>query len=328
MPSQFPTALDFRAVFESTPGLYLILAPDLTIVAVNDAYAKATMTVRAQIVGRGIFDVFPDNPDEPGATGVSNLGASLQRVLQYCRADAMPVQKYDVRRPASEGGGFEEHYWSPLNVPVLDAAGQVAWIIHRVEDVTALVRAERNGAEQDQIARDNQEVIRRLQAANAELARQKRELVQRDLDIRRLSTPVLQLRDGLLLLPIIGSIDSERARQFTEHLLRAIASSRARVAVLDITGVAAIDARVGEHLLRTADAARLMGVDIIVTGVSADVAQALACLDTDLERLTTTGDLQSGLEMAGHLLEEAQCSRATPSGPRIVADCRGQIRRF
>ena len=227
MPSQFPTALDFRAVFESTPGLYLILAPDLTIVAVNDAYAKATMTVRAQIVGRGIFDVFPDNPDEPGATGVSNLGASLQRVLQYCRADAMPVQKYDVRRPASEGGGFEEHYWSPLNVPVLNAAGQVAWIIHRVEDVTALVRAERNGAEQDQIARDNQEVIRRLQAANAELARQKRELVQRDLDIRRLSTPVLQLRDGLLLLPIIGSIDSERARQFTEHLLRAIASSRA-----------------------------------------------------------------------------------------------------
>jgi|CXWL01.1.fsa_nt_gi PAS domain S-box-containing protein len=131
--------LDFRALFESAPGLYLVLTPDLSIVAVSDAYLAATMTRREEILGRGLFEVFPDNPDEAGATGVSNLRASLSRVLANRAADAMALQKYDIRRPASEGGGFEERYWSPVNSPVL-VAGEVAYIIHRVEDATEFVR--------------------------------------------------------------------------------------------------------------------------------------------------------------------------------------------
>src|SRR5215470_1078110 len=99
---------DFRALFESAPGLYLVLAPDLTIVAVSEAYLKATMTTREGILGRGLFDVFPDNPDDPGATGTTNLRASLARVLKHHTADTMAVQKYDIRRPAAEGGAFEE----------------------------------------------------------------------------------------------------------------------------------------------------------------------------------------------------------------------------
>ncbi len=302
MKTEPHAVLDFRAIFENTPGLYLVLAPDLTIVAVNDAYAQATMTVRENILGRGLFDVFPDNPNELGASGVSNLRASLQRVLKYGRPDAMPVQKYDVRRPASEGGDFEERYWSPLNTPVLDKAGRVHWIIHRVEDVTGLVRAERKGEEQDRIARDNQDVINRLRAANAELARQKQELAQRETEIRRLSTPVLQLRDGLLLLPIIGTLDSERADQLTDALLQSIGANRARVVVMDVTGVAAVDSTVAGRLIGTADAARLMGATIIVTGVSAEVAQVLVALGVDLGQLITMGDLQSGLEAAEDLL--------------------------
>ena len=78
---QLSTAIDFHRLFESVPGLYLILLPDLTIVAVSDAYLEATMTERSSIIGRGLFDVFPDNPDDPGATGVSNLRASLDYVL-------------------------------------------------------------------------------------------------------------------------------------------------------------------------------------------------------------------------------------------------------
>jgi signal transduction histidine kinase len=97
------------------------------------------MTVREQILGRGLFVVFPDNPDEPGATGEHNLRASLARVIRNHTADAMPVQKYDVRRPAAEGGGFEERYWSPLNTPVLGPDGKLLHIIHRVEDVTEFV---------------------------------------------------------------------------------------------------------------------------------------------------------------------------------------------
>ena len=131
---------DFRHLFESLPGLYLVLNPDLTIVAVSEAYLAATLTRREEILGRGLFDVFPDNPDDPGATGVANLSASLQRVLDLGRADAMAVQKYDIRRPASQGEGFEERFWSPINSPVLSPDGQVRLIIHRVEDVTEFMR--------------------------------------------------------------------------------------------------------------------------------------------------------------------------------------------
>src|SRR5262249_4431814 len=96
---------DFRLLFEATPAPHLVLNPDLVILAVNDAYLRATMTTRQALVGRGVFEVFPDNPDDPGATGVRNLRASLARVLETGRPDTMPVQKYDIRKP---DGGFEE----------------------------------------------------------------------------------------------------------------------------------------------------------------------------------------------------------------------------
>jgi PAS domain-containing protein len=129
---------DFQALFESAPGLYLVLKPDLTIVAVSDACLRATMTTREAILGRGIFEVFPDDPADATAAGVHNLRASLQRALQSGTPDTMPVQKYDIRRPAAEGGAFEERYWSPVNSPVFDSRNRIRYIIHRVEDVTAL----------------------------------------------------------------------------------------------------------------------------------------------------------------------------------------------
>ncbi len=146
--------LDFRSLFQSSPGCYLVLTPDLTIVAVSDAYLHATMTRREAIVGRPLFEVFPDNPDDSSATGVANLRASLARVLSSKRPDAMAVQKYDIRRPESDGGGFEERHWSPVNHPVLDADGRVAYVIHHVQDVTDMVRLRRQGGEQDRIIRE------------------------------------------------------------------------------------------------------------------------------------------------------------------------------
>jgi signal transduction histidine kinase len=134
------STLDFRTLFESAPGLYLVLTPKLEIVAVSDAYLRATMTTREQILGRGIFEIFPDNPDDPAATGVRNLKASLDRVLQNRRADVMPLQRYDVRRPKDPHGPFEHRYWSPFNSPVLGSNGRVEFIIHRVEDVTEFVQ--------------------------------------------------------------------------------------------------------------------------------------------------------------------------------------------
>ena len=120
--------------------------------------------------------------------------------------------------------------------------------------------------------------------------------------IRELSTPVLQLRAGELILPIIGMIDTQRARQITEGLLRAIRANRARVVVMDITGVPAVDSKVANHLLQTVQAARLMGAAVIVTGLSAEVAQTLVTIGVDLSSMNTLSDLQSGIEEADRLV--------------------------
>jgi rsbT co-antagonist protein RsbR len=120
--------------------------------------------------------------------------------------------------------------------------------------------------------------------------------------IRKLSTPVLQVRDRLLILPIIGEIDRWRARQLTEQLLHAIRANRAKVVVIDITGVAAVDSDVANRLVQTVEAARLMGAATIVTGLSAEVAQTLVDLGVALEKLNTVGDLQGGIEMAERIL--------------------------
>ncbi len=171
----------FVNLFESLPGLYLVLTPDLVIVTASDAYTRATMTTRDGIVGRELFEVFPDNPDDPDATGVSNLRASLDRVRQNAVSDTMAIQKYDVRRP---DGVFEEHYWSPINSPVLGLDQRIEYIIHRVEDVTDFVRQKtRNPGQSDSLhARMDQmeaeifQSAQKVQRANLQLEAANKEL--------------------------------------------------------------------------------------------------------------------------------------------------------
>lgn len=156
------SSVDFSRLFQGAPDLYLALSPELVIVAVSNAYASATMTKPDEIVGRGIFDVFPDNPDDPSCEGVRNLRASLDRVRLSRIADAMPIQKYDIQRPPAEGGGFEVRFWSPINTPVLDETGDVVYIIHRVEDVTEFLRLKNARAtidEETQAFKDHAELL-------------------------------------------------------------------------------------------------------------------------------------------------------------------------
>ncbi|WP_433733674.1 ATP-binding protein [Nocardia sp. CA-129566] len=178
--------VDYRALFEAAPGLYLVLDPSLRIVAVSEAYMQATMTERPDILGRDIFEVFPDNPNDPDAEGARNLRVSLERVLHDRVADAMPVQRYDIRR---HDGSFEQRFWSPINSAVLDETGRLRYIIHRVEDVTefmrlqaadlaqqaetSALRASAREMEQEVFARAREvaETSRQLKEANAELAR-------------------------------------------------------------------------------------------------------------------------------------------------------------
>jgi len=244
MMTSYP-APDFQVLFESAPGLYLVLTSQLNIVAVSDAYLRATMTKREQILGRAIFEVFPDNPDDPSATGMGNLRTSLERVLQDKTPNTMAVQKYDIRKPESEGGGFEERYWSPVNSPVLGSAKEVAYIIHRVEDVTEFVRLKQQGIEQEKLkkelqthagqmeaevylrASEVQEANRLLAAANQELLRAKEE-AERGSNFKDqfLSTMSHELRtplnavlgfSDLLADPRYGPLN-EKQRRYIDHI--------------------------------------------------------------------------------------------------------------
>lgn len=160
------TAIDFRQLFEGAPSLLLVLSPEFRIVAATDAYLAATNTSRESILGRGLFEVFPDNPDDPAASGVSKLRASLEQVLLHRQPHAMAVQKYDIPRPPELGGGFEERHWSPVNTPLFDAQGEIRWIVHRVEDVTAFVQLTQiDGGEE----RRTRELQRRSDKMEAEI---------------------------------------------------------------------------------------------------------------------------------------------------------------
>jgi signal transduction histidine kinase/CheY-like chemotaxis protein len=224
--SHRPT-LDFRRFFESAPDLYLVLTPDLTIVAVSDSYLQATMTTREGILGREIFEVFPDNPNDPAAPGVRNLRSSLRRVLRNKTADVMAVQRYDIRRPESEGGTFEERYWSPLNLPVFGPDGKIVYLIHRVEDVTEFVHLKQLETPQHKLAeglqtktsqmkseiflraQEVQNANRKLETANRELARLYEETKEQSLLIQeanRLKSEFLANMSHELRTPLNGII--------------------------------------------------------------------------------------------------------------------------
>jgi PAS domain S-box-containing protein len=155
---------DFRAIFEAAPESYLVLDPSFTIVAASDSFLRTRLVTRAAVIGRNLFDVFPDDPDDPKATGTRNLRASLERVLATRAPDTMAVQKYSIRVPAAEGGGFTERYYSPMNMPVFGEGGEIAYIIHRAEDVTEFVRLKQQGAEQSRMVEEERSRADRMES--------------------------------------------------------------------------------------------------------------------------------------------------------------------
>jgi signal transduction histidine kinase/DNA-binding NarL/FixJ family response regulator len=220
---------DFKLVFESAPGLFLVLDPSLRIVAVSDLYLSATMTKREAIVGRPLFDVFPDNPGDTTATGEQNLRASLERVKRTLAPDTMAVQKYDIRKPESEGGGFEVRYWSPVNTPVVVAGGKLAYIIHRVEDVTEFVRLKQNESQREE---QTERLRERGDAMEAEVFKRSLELqeLNRKLEVasnakneflsrmsHELRTPLMAVLGFSELLEATGDLP-ERHRRWAAHI--------------------------------------------------------------------------------------------------------------
>jgi PAS domain-containing protein len=135
---------DFVAFFHKSPGMCLILDANFTLIAQNEAHAAATMTRPRDTIGRSLFEVFPDNPNDSTADGLSYLRQSLLNVLKTRATDTIETLKFDIERPLSEGGGFDVRYWRVVNTPVLGEDGFVRWIINSVDDITELTLLREN----------------------------------------------------------------------------------------------------------------------------------------------------------------------------------------
>ncbi|MEU9396509.1 GAF domain-containing protein [Streptomyces sp. NPDC048324] len=223
--------IDFRAVFGAVPSPCLVLTTDLEIVDANQAYLEATGRSFEDLFGRFLFDAFPDNPEDPHADGTRNLSASLNRVLATGAPDTMAVQKYDIP-VAGQPGVFEERYWSPVNVPVLDADGKVVLLLHRVEEITAFIRArggadgasraEEMEAELFARAQELQRLNEELRAAHAEQGRLHEQAEQRHAWERahaEITTALLQGREPDEVLRLVA----ERAREVARADIAALA---------------------------------------------------------------------------------------------------------
>jgi len=326
-----PPMPDFKALFEAAPGLYLVLTPpDFRIVAASDAYLRATKTERASILGHELFEIFPDNPDDPAADGVRNLRASLERVVQYRRADTMSVQKYDIRKPDSEGGGFEERFWSPRNSPVLGQGGQLTYIIHRVEDVTEFIHLKRRGAEQDRLAdrlRERTEQMEAeifMRAREVEAAKEQLEAEQKLRQVQKMEA-VGHLTGGIahdfnnILTVITGLIDI---------LADAVAHDAALSSVTKmISDAASRGAEVTKHLLAFSRQQPLQPREADLNALVQDTARLLRPslgeqieIETSLEPDAWTAFIDPN-HMATALLNLAVNARdAMPEGGKLMIE--------
>lgn len=173
--------IDYAALFTAVPSPLMVMTPDLVIVAANDAYEKVSGRSREALLNRHVFEVFPDNPADPQASGERNLKASLDRVLATGERDIMALQRYDLSVPGVPGR-FEERWWSPVNAPLMGPDGTVELIIHRVEEVTALIR---DRALREHFSGQRASERTELQAMEAELYVRARELQEANEQLRQ-----------------------------------------------------------------------------------------------------------------------------------------------
>jgi rsbT co-antagonist protein RsbR len=274
----------------------------------------------------------PTSNDETATTLLSELAAHLresrtqlrqewaQRITKARLLTAMTEQEvfteatavYDQYVEALETGTFETltayaRNLSERIIPRGVETDEVVGIVLLLRDVLArslFAKYQTDFAMLNRILDAYEPAANRIANTVAVGFVQERERIIREQQeaIRELSTPVLQVRERLLILPIIGVIDPQRARQLTEQLLHGIRATRGKVVVIDLTGVAAMDSSIANHLVQTVEASRLLGATVIVTGLSPAIAQTLVNIGVDLGKMNTVGDLQGGIEEAERLL--------------------------
>ncbi|MFG2130680.1 PP2C family protein-serine/threonine phosphatase [Streptomyces sp. NPDC048751] len=206
--------IDYEAVFRALPGMVALLTPDLVYVDVNEDFVRMTGRSREQLLGRYIFDVFPENPNDPAAAGMRETEASMLRVVTTGERDTMALLRYDIEDP-ERPGHWAEHFWSPVNAPVLDPDGRVVLIAHRVEEVTELIRA-RGGTGSDSSrarvleaelytrSRELQDVNERLRRAHA---RDREVALALQAAMLPAPTPVGHHRAAVRYRPAVGTLN-------------------------------------------------------------------------------------------------------------------------
>jgi len=230
----------FQSVFEALPGAFLLLYPDpqFTIAGVSDAYLRATLRRRDAVLGRPVFEVFPDNPDTPEANSTENLSRSLQRVLATRETDVMAIQRYDV--PREDGVGFEKRYWSPVNAPVFDDAGHLLCVVHRVDNVTDYMSLREEHARQRSVS----------EHLNAENLKMEAEIVQRGRDLDRLNEELRKANAVLAEHARRASEEAERKDEFLAMLAHELRNPLAAISsALQLWSVAPADERRKENLV-------------------------------------------------------------------------------
>jgi signal transduction histidine kinase len=223
--------VDADLLLKQLPSSCLVLAPDMTICAVTADYLKDTLTSEREILGRYIFDVFTDNPNNPEATGVNNLSASLERVRVNRARHVMGVQRYDIRSPK---GDFEERYWLPINGPVLDQDNQLLWIVHRVEDITDYVRLKMSLNDRERQVEIIKEDIRRMEAETYNATLQLQSELAAAMEANDVKTQFLAAASHDLRQPI------QAANLYADRLTKFDLPQQARVDVDRLQGSLAI----------------------------------------------------------------------------------------
>lgn len=271
---------------ESTPDLQALLAENAALRERNDllnaviAHSPAVIFAKDQ-AGRLILhnnkyeQAFPQLAGKLlGKTDHEIVGGAAAEMIiendRQIREGGVPIE-VEEQLPHADG----LHTYIAIKFPLFDRNGAVSGLAGIATDITERKRGE------EERARLQQQIIDVQRATLSEL-----------------STPIVPLADGVIAMPLVGAIDSERARQIMEALLNGLTASRAHTAILDITGVRAVDTHVAGALLQSARAARLLGARVIVTGIRPDVAQALVGLDTDWTGVETLSNLQAGVALA------------------------------
>ncbi|WP_222193862.1 SpoIIE family protein phosphatase [Modestobacter italicus] len=224
---------DFARVFDVAPTPFLLLTPDLVIVHANRARLAATATTLEQNVGRHLFDLFPMNPDDPAADGLVNLAATLAEARDTRRPVVMPIQRYDIRMP---DGSYEERFWSPHHVPVLDDAGEVVLLLHRSDDITDYIRA------RDDARRAAERGQHRVAQVEGDLFHRARELARLNAQLRTANDR--ERRTARSLAGLAATVSTLATAETTQQLLEllfeqgraALGAGTAAVALLDPDG--------------------------------------------------------------------------------------------